>query len=71
MWRLFSNVGADEKPKFFLLGLNKHLIYIGKLVDAFDNKQHLITTLRNVFPCGTLTMTSIVTNSLVNQYWEQ
>jgi hypothetical protein len=31
MWRLFPNVGADEKPEFFLLGLNKHLIYIGKL----------------------------------------
>ena len=40
-------------------------------VDAFDSKQRLLTALRDSFPCGTLTLTSVATNSLVNQYWEQ
>ena len=40
-------------------------------VDAFDNKQRLVSALWGSFPSGTLTLSVYATNRLVNQYWEQ
>ena len=38
---------------------------------AFDSRQYLITGLRNIFPCGTLSFSLYATNFMVQQYWEQ
>jgi hypothetical protein len=40
-------------------------------VGAFDGKQQLVSALRSGFPCGTLSLSAAVTNSLVVEYWEQ